>query len=138
MYSDKIIGEQIFPFYVKLEVFRYIDAFIHSSLRETVLDGLVYIQQKYKLNVHSWIVLPGSMRVVISANDEQRMMEEVVDAFINYTDKKLLQNVNSLRNEIKRKWMVQLFEGNRRSQRILFWHSRYTLEPLPSVEAFST
>lgn len=136
MPADLKIGEHVYPFYLKFDVFRYVDAFAHSSLRETVLDGLVYIQQKYKLNFHGWIVMTSSIRFIASCSREDVSPEQVADSFMSYTDKKLLQNIHYLRNEIKRKWMEQLFESNRKSKQILFWHSRYTLETISSHEDF--
>jgi len=138
MNGDLKIGTNVFPHYIKLDVFRYVDAFLHSSLKETVLDGFVHIQHKFKLKIHAWIVLPGTIKLIVSCQDETVAMEEVVDNFMNFTDKKLLQNIGNLRNEIKRSWLMNIFEGNRRSQRLMFWHHRYTLEPLNTEEDFSS
>ena len=138
MYSNLKIGSDVFPFFIKLDVYRYIDALVHASLRETVLDGLVYLQHKYKVDIHCWIVLPDSLRLIISNANEEQIPEEIVDGFMNYTDKKLLQNLHSFRNDIKRKWIMGLFDNiNRKGGRLSFWHSRYTLVPLHSITEFS-
>ena len=130
------IGEDLFPFYAKLEVFRYIDALTHLSLRETVLDGLVQCQQKYQLQIHAWLVMSGSVKLIASVTNIEWNVGAAIDAFMNYTDRKLINNIGNLKNETKKKWMLQMFEGNRRSQRMLFWHSLYLLDAIPSNEVF--
>jgi putative transposase len=136
MQEDLSIGTTVFPYFIKLEVFRYIDALVHVSLRETVLDGIVHITHKYKVRIHGWLVVPSAVKLIISSSDETVAMETVVDSFMNYTDRKLLQNVTDFKNETKRKWMLQLFENNRRSHRLMFWHPRYTLDTLDTEEAY--
>jgi hypothetical protein len=138
MNGDLKIGTNVFPYYIKMDVFRYVDALLHSSLKETVLDGFVHIQHKFKLRIHAWIVMPGTIKFIASCDNETVMMEEVVDNFMNYTDKKLLQNIGNLKNEIKRNWLMNIFEGNRRTQRLMFWHTRYTLEALSSEDDFAS
>ncbi len=137
MYSNLKVGTEIRPFHVKLDVFRYVDALIHSSLRETVLDGLVHIQQKYKVHVHGWIVMPSSVRIIVSATVQDQELEAVVEGFMNYTDPKLFQNIHHMRNEIRKSWMLQVFEGNRKNRHTLFWHGRYTLESLETQHDFT-
>jgi REP element-mobilizing transposase RayT len=138
MNADLKIGTNVFPHYVKMDVFRNVDALLHSSLKETVLDGFVHIQHKFKLRIHAWIVMPGTIKLIVSCDNETVAMEEVVDNFMNYTDKKLLQNIGNLKNEIKRTWLLNVFETNRRNQRLMFWHHRYTLEILNDDEQFTS
>ena len=130
------IGETLFPCFLKLDVFRFIDALIHTSLKETILDGWVHCLQKYNLRIHGWIVLSGGVKLIISSDDPALAIEDVVDCFMSYTDKKLIQKISQFKNETKRKWMLQLFENNRRNQRLLFWHSRYTLEKIETTDRF--
>jgi putative transposase len=132
------IGENIFPFYTKIEVCKYIDAFVHISLKETVLDGIVHLQDKHKVLIHGWIVLPGSVKLIFSCDKEGLMMEDVVEKFMNYTDRKLVENVNNFRNETKKRWMVQMFAANRSHNTPTFWHPKYYLAPLETQDHFST
>jgi hypothetical protein len=130
------IGVNLFPYYVKLEVFRHLSAFTHLSLRETLLDGLVHVQDKYNVNIHAWIVMFSSVKLIMSSPSESLPMEQVADSLLNYTDKKLMNDVSEIRNSIKQKWMMQVFETNRKSHRLVFWHSRYLLTPLATREEF--
>ena len=131
------IGVDVFPYYVKLEVFRHLNAFTELPLRETMLDGLVHIQEKYNVSIHAWIVVFSSVRLIMSCPSEAIQIEQVIDSLLNYTDKKLIRDVGEIKNGIQQKWMMQMFESNPRSHRLMFWHSRYLLTPLTSEEEFS-
>lgn len=136
MYNDLKIGETVFPFYVKLDVFKYIDAFVLPTLRETALDGLVHIQQKHKVRIHGWIVLPSAVKIILSTTIPDQNIEHVIDSLMSFTDHKLMDDIQSMRNEIKKRWMLQAFDTAYRNKNIMFWHLRYTLEPLDTEEAF--
>jgi hypothetical protein len=132
------IGENVFPFYAKIEVFKYMDPFVHVSLKETVLDGLVRCQDKYNALIHGWAVLPGSVKMIFSSNKDGLVIDDLVENFMSYTDNKLLADITQFKNETKKRWMLQMFENNRRNHALTFWHPRYYLAPLESEEHFHT
>lgn len=94
-------------YFLTLTVVDWIDVFTRPSLKDVIVDSLIYCQKEKGLIVYGWCLMPSHLHL-IAASQTGNDLSAIIRDMKKFTSKKLIELIKS-EPESRREWMLERF-----------------------------
>ena len=121
-FKYRITNDEIY--FITITVVDWIDVFTRKELSEEILMSLKYCQQRKGLKIYAWCIMPSHLHLVVSVEQGENSLSDVMRDFKKFTSKKIVELVGQIA-ESRRDWLLRHFEYagkyNPKIQGYQFW-----------------
>lgn len=111
-------------YFVTYAAVDWADVFIRNIYKDILLGSWKHYQQHKGLNIHAYVVMTNHVHMIISKTDENKL-EAIMRDMKKFTSSKLIEAIQTNREESRREWLVELFRkagsGNSNNKVYQFW-----------------
>ncbi len=110
-------------YFVSCAVVEWVDVFTRSIYCDIVVESLQYCIEKKGLVLHSWVIMPNHIHLVVSRKGSDSLSDIMRD-FKKFTSSKIIEAIKTT-PESRRNWMLWIFESagkkNSNNTHYQFW-----------------
>lgn len=121
-------------YFVTCTIVDWIDLFTRRSMKDVIVDSLMYCQQKKGLVIYAWCLMPSHLHM-ICCSDTETTVGEIMRDFKKFTARALLKTIQET-PESRREWLLAHFSDAckhlKRKQQFKVWQNGFHPEVLES------
>jgi len=95
-------------YFLTITVIDWIDVFTRRELCNDLLESLKYCQQNKGLVIYAWCLMPSHLHLVVSVNEGEFTLSDVMRDFKKFTSKRIIQSITEI-TESRRDWLLRHF-----------------------------
>ena len=94
-------------YFITNTIVHWIDLFTRKELRHIVLDSLKHCQKEKGLIIHSWVIMPSHLHMIISS--EKDPLQGIIRDFKKHVSREIIKEIKRI-NESRREWLLRGFK----------------------------
>ena len=103
-------------YFVTCTVVHWIDLFTRKEFKHLLIDSLKHCQMKKGLIIHSWVLMPSHLHLIIST--KQDPLEGIMRDFKKFTSREIIKCMAVI-NESRQEWLMRAFKkSSQKLQRV--------------------
>jgi putative transposase len=111
--------------FITFAVTEWVDVFTRKIYTDIVIESLQYCQQHKGLTVHAWCIMSNHVHLLISANNNDVKLSDIIRDFKKHTSKAIIQAIQLNEKESRKEWILAIFskfgKSNSRNTNFQFW-----------------
>lgn len=101
------IKDQSSPYYITLQVVKWIDIFTRKKYRDIFIESMKYCQKEKKLEVYCYVIMSNHIHLIVRSGIDD--LSGTLRDLKKYTSKQIVKEIDD-EKESRRQWMLKLFE----------------------------
>ena len=108
--------EQDKPYFITLQVVKWIDVFSRKKYRDILVESLAFCQKNKGLELFAWVIMSNHVHLVVSA--KQNDTSDILRDFKKCSAKAIIKAISEHALESRKEWMIKIFkqEGQKNSR----------------------
>jgi len=119
------IKDQSSPYYITLQVVKWIDIFTRKKYRDIFIESMKYCQQEKNLEVYSYVIMSNHIHLIVRSGIDD--LSGTLRDLKKYTSKQIVKEIDD-EKESRRQWMLKLFEFEARKRKKMSGKQLWTHE----------
>ena len=111
-------------YFVTYATVDWADVFTLNGYKEILINSWKHCQQHKGLNIHAYVIMTNHVHMIISRSGESTL-ESIMRDMKKFTSAKLIEAIQSNREESRREWLLKLFskagKENSNNKTYQFW-----------------
>ena len=95
-------------YFVSFATVNWIDVFTRPVYNEVITESLTYCKNNLGMEIYCWCIMPSHIHLIYRARDNNP--EVILGRFKEFTEKKLVKEIEGNFQESRREWMLSMFK----------------------------
>lgn len=104
----KIINQNAMHF-VTFTTVGWVDVFTRKVYKDILIENLKYCQENKGLIIFAYAIMSNHMHLIIRT-DGSKGLSSVIRDFKSYSARKIIDEIETLKTESRREWMIRMFK----------------------------